>query len=158
MLELGFARMVHVLGVVLWIGGVAMVTTVILPSVRRLKSPQEQLALFEQIEGRFARQARIVTLLTGLTGFYLLHALDGWSRFALPSFWWVHAMVLIWVLFTLMLFVLEPLFLRRWFMEQAARQPARVMTWIHRMHWVLLMLSLLTIAGAVAGSHGWYWL
>ena len=157
MFEVALARALHVLGVVLWIGGVAMVTTVILPSVRRLKSPQEQIEFFERIEGRFALQARVTTLLTGLTGFYLLHALDGWSRFTMPSFWWLHAMVLIWVLFTLMLFVLEPLVLRPWFMAQAVRRPVAVFRWIHRLHWVLLSLSLVTVAGAVAGSHGWYW-
>ena len=32
------ARVLHVLGVVLWIGGVAMATTVLLPAARRLKS------------------------------------------------------------------------------------------------------------------------
>jgi uncharacterized membrane protein len=31
------ARALHVLGVVLWIGGVAFVTTVLLPAVRRIK-------------------------------------------------------------------------------------------------------------------------
>lgn len=32
--EFALARVLHVLGVVLWIGGVAMVTTVLLPAVR----------------------------------------------------------------------------------------------------------------------------
>jgi uncharacterized membrane protein len=31
----GIARALHVLAVVLWIGGVAMVTTVLLPALRR---------------------------------------------------------------------------------------------------------------------------
>ncbi len=31
------ARIIHVLAVVLWIGGVAMVTTVIIPSIKKLK-------------------------------------------------------------------------------------------------------------------------
>lgn len=157
MTELGLARVLHVLGVVIWIGGVAMVTTVILPTVRRFKSPDEQVAFFESIEHRFAGQARVTTLVTGLSGFYLLHALNAWSRFALPAFWWLHAMVLVWAIFTLMLFVLEPLVLRRWFLKHAAEHPSRVFSWIQRFHWVLLSLSLLTIAGAVAGSHGWHW-
>jgi hypothetical protein len=29
------------------------------------------------------------------------------------------------------------------------------MNWLH---WVMLVLSLVTIAGTVAGSHGWLWL
>lgn len=156
-MEMTLARVVHVLGVVLWIGGVAMVTTVILPAVRQMRAPREQLELFEQIEGRFAWQARATTLLTGLSGFYLLDALDAWARLASPAFWWVHAMVLVWALFTLMLFVFEPLVLRRWFAAQADRDPAKVLGRIQALHWLALLLSLLTIAGAVAGSHGARW-
>lgn len=46
MTELGLARVLHVLGVVLWIGGVAMVTTVIIPAVKHLAAPEDQVALF----------------------------------------------------------------------------------------------------------------
>jgi hypothetical protein len=35
------------------------------------------------------------------------------------------------------------------------RNPERTVTLIQRLHWFLLSISLLTIAGAVAGSHGW---
>lgn len=157
-MEIALARVLHVIGVVLWIGGVAMVTTVILPCVRRLRSPAEQLELFDRIEGRFAWQARATTLVTGLSGFYLLDTLDAWPRLASPSFWWVHAMLLVWGLFILMLFVLEPLVLRRWFAAHAAKDPAAVFRRIHALHWLLLTVSLLTVAGAVAGSHGWHWL
>jgi uncharacterized membrane protein len=34
----GVARALHVVGVVLWIGGVAMVTLVLIPAVRRMGS------------------------------------------------------------------------------------------------------------------------
>ena len=69
------ARVLHVLGVVIWIGGVAFVTTIVLPTVRRLPSAHEQIERFESIEGPFAPQARIATLVTGLSGFYMLHHL-----------------------------------------------------------------------------------
>ena len=69
------ARALHVLGVVLWIGGVAFVTAVLLPAVKRLRDPAEQIELFEEVETGFARQARLTTLLTGLSGFYLVHTL-----------------------------------------------------------------------------------
>ena len=57
------------LGVILWIGGVLFVTTVLIPSVRQMKDPAERVAFFEVVEGRFAWQARVTTLLTGLSGF-----------------------------------------------------------------------------------------
>ena len=36
------AKIFHILGVVFWIGGVAMVTTVILPAVKKFKSLEER--------------------------------------------------------------------------------------------------------------------
>lgn len=152
--DLALARALHVLGVVLWIGGVGFVTTVLLPAVRRLKSAEERLAVFEAIEGRFAWQARGTTLLVGASGFYLTASFDLWDRFRDAGSWWMHAMVLVWLIFTLMLFVAEPLFLHRWFREAAARQPERTYRRIERLHWFLLSISLATVLGAVAGSHG----
>ena len=149
------ARVLHILGVVLWIGGVAFVTMVLLPAVERVREPAERVAFFESVEAGFARQARVTTLLTGLSGFYLAHRLGAWDRFADAHYWWMHAMVLIWAVFTLMLFVLEPLWLHRWFRERAQRDPEGTFSIIARLHWVLLGLSLVTIAGAAAGSHGW---
>ena len=149
------ARILHVLGVVLWIGGVALVTTVLLPATRRMKAPEERVEFFESIERGFAWQARITTLVTGASGLYLVHALGLWQRFAHIEFWWMHAMVVVWVVFALMLFVLEPLVLHRWFERRARRDPERVFALIVRLHWILLGASLLTVAGAVAGSHGY---
>ena len=149
----GIARAVHVLAVVLWIGGVAMVTTVLLPALRKLPDG-DAFAVFERLEHRFAAQSRWTTLVVGASGFYLVQSLALWPRFAEPRYWWMHAMVLVWALFTLMLFVLEPLFLHRWLAARAradARGTLRAIAWAH---WLLLGLSLVTIAGAVAGSHG----
>jgi len=102
-------------------------------------------------------KAKITTLLTGLSGFYLLYVLDGWHRYAEIGYWWIHAMTLIWGIFTLVLFVLEPRFLHRWFRKQSEKEPVKTFALNHRFLAVLLALSLLTIAGAVAGSHGWFW-
>lgn len=153
--EFVFARVLHVLGVVLWIGGVAMVTSVLLPAVAQMKSAAERVEFFERIERRFATQARFTTLLVGLSGFYMVHLLNAWSRFAELRFWWMHAMVLVWLMFTLMLFVLEPLVLQRQLKQRAQRYPEKTFALIQRLHWALLSLSLIAVAGAVAGSHGW---
>jgi uncharacterized membrane protein len=152
------ARVLHVLAVVLWIGGVAMVTTVLLPAVASMKTPRERVDFFERVERRFAWQARGTTLVAGVSGFYMLHYLEAWDRFARLTFWWMHAMVIVWAIFTAMLFVLEPLVLHRYFLARAARDPVGTFALIRRMHWFLLSISLLAVAGAVAGSHGWFWI
>jgi uncharacterized membrane protein len=154
MTDVVFARVAHVLAVVLWIGGVAMVTTVLLPAIRRNYPVTQRFAAFHALEARFANQARITTLVAGATGFYMTWKLDAWDRFRSPGFWWMHAMVLTWAVFTAMLFVIEPSVLERLLARRAARAPEstyRRVEWLHR---VLLGLGLLTIAGAVAGSTG----
>lgn len=149
------ARVLHVLGVVLWIGGVGFVTTVLLPAVRRMKTAEERVAFFEAVESRFAWQARATTLLVGGSGLYLVHAWNLWARFRSPAYWWMHTMVLVWLLFTVMLFIAEPLFLHRRLLEAARAHPEQTFRRIERMHRVLLAISLVALAGAVAGSHGW---
>ena len=123
--EFAFARVLHVLGVVLWIGGVAMVTAVLFPAMAQMKSASDRTEFFGRIESRFAPQARLTTLLVGLSGFYVVHILDAWNRFTELRFWWMHAMVLVWLIFTLMLFVVEPLVLRRQVTKTWQRDPAR---------------------------------
>ncbi len=149
-------RVVHVLSIILWIGGVAMVTTVLLPALRRMDHDGNPIDLFERIEGAFGLQAKITTTLAGASGFLLLHLLHGWGRYLEPRFWWLHLMTLVWLLFTVVLFVLEPLVLHRWFHEQGALHPAETLARAHRLHVVLLALSLVAAAGAIAGSHGWF--
>ena len=148
------ARVLHVLGVVLWIGGVAFVTTVLLPALVRVDGSDARLEQFERLENRFAWQARATTLVTGLSGFYMLHWLHAWDRYQQAQFWWIHLMTLVWVLFSLVLFVLEPLFLHRWFRDLAQRDDARAFRLAQRMHRILLTLSLVAVAGGVAGAHG----
>lgn len=155
--EFAFARVLHVLGVVLWIGGVAMVTTVLIPAMAQMRSSSERMEFFSRIESRFAPQARLTTLLVGLSGFYMVHVLQAWTRFAELRYWWMHAMVLLWAIFTLMLFVVEPLVLRRQVKQTDRPDADENFKRMRRMHQVLLSLSLVTVAGAVAGSHGWMW-
>lgn len=152
--DIAFVRALHVVGVVLWIGGVSFVTTVLLPAVRRTKDPQERVSLFERIEGKFAWQARATTVLVGASGFYITEVWNLWGRFYSASFWWMHAMVLVWALFTVMLFIAEPLFLHRWFLRNAKEEPESTFRLIEKLHRVLLVVSILTVFGAVAGSHG----
>ena len=151
---LTFARVLHVVGVVLWIGGVAFVTTVVIPTLRRVPDGEERLRLFQAIEGRFSVQARVVTLVTGVAGFYMLQGLDAWGRYQDPSFWWIHLMTVVWIVFTLVLFVLEPLFLRDRFTTFAERDSDGAFRLLHRLHALLLTLSLIAIAGGVAGVRG----
>ena len=153
--DLALARALHVLGIVIWIGGVGMATTVAIPAARRGELGSDRLRSFQAFEHRFVWQARAAVVVVGATGFYMTARLDLWSRFHDLTFWWMHAMVCVWLVFTVMLFIGEPLILHRrlpmWFEKSADG----TFTWLHRAHIVLLALSLVTVFAAVAGSHGW---
>jgi uncharacterized membrane protein len=152
--DIALARAIHVVCIVIWIGGVAMVTTVILPMVRRFDIPERRLALLAAVAHRFVWQARIATLLVAASGFYMTERLHLWGRFRSAQFWWMHAMVLVWLIFTVILFIAEPLVMRgrsRPAPAIAAEVKLSRMQWLH---WVLLILSLITVLAAVAGSQG----
>jgi len=152
--DVTIARALHVLAVMHWIGGVAMVTLVILPALSRVDPTVRSLDLFEAVESRFGAQVRWSVTLAGLTGFWMTWRLDVWERFAEPGYWWMHAMVAVWVLFTVILFVAEPLFLHAWFRHRAVRDPDGTATLALRAHRVLLALAAVTLMGAVLGAHG----
>jgi len=154
MTDFGIARALHLVMVVLWIGGVGMVTTILLPGIRRSHPPRERFAAFQAIEARFASHSRWTSALAGVSGFYMLWRIDGWDRFLSASFWWMHAMFLTWLMFTAMLFVAEPLFLHRVLEHRAVRAPESTYRIVERLHWGLLALSLVTVAGAAAGVVG----
>ena len=151
--DLAVARALHVVGVVIWIGGVSMVTTIVLPA--RFASVDQHICVFEAVERRFAWIARTMTLLVGFSGLYMIWKLDLWERFFDHSYWWMHAMVCVWAVFTFVLFVAEPLFLHRRFAERVRIAPEATFRLAQRLHWILLLISLITIAGAVAGAHGY---
>jgi uncharacterized membrane protein len=66
--DLGVARAVHLLAIVHWIGGMAVVTTIVLPHARSFPDAHAALGAFEAFERRFAQQVRISILLAGISG------------------------------------------------------------------------------------------
>jgi uncharacterized membrane protein len=152
---MALALAIHVLAVVLWIGGVSFVTTILMPAIRRTRSPQERLSAFLKFEASFAWQARATMAAAGLSGLYMIWRGDLWARFGSVRFWWMHAMVCVWLIFAVMLFLLEPFVLHRQ-LEAAARteRAGPAFDRMERVHRLLLALALITVFGAAGGAHG----
>jgi uncharacterized membrane protein len=154
--ELTIARAIHILSIVIWMGGVAFVTIVLIPAIRYSSFKGDELDIFNIIENRFAHIARALVLLAGLSGFYMVHQLDAWSRFWEIRYFWMHAMVLIWFIFVLALFLIEPFFIK---------DHGRIVKDGHNfvnlrktqlVHSIILTLSLFTIFISVLGAHGFF--
>ncbi len=156
--EYTIARAIHIVSVIIWIGGVAMVALVLIPFFRKKTDGENPFALFNRIKRKFMAQARIVTLLAGGTGFYLINFQNGWSRYLSLDTWWTNTMTLVWALYSLMLYVVDPLIADKKMEELAAKNPTPeeylpVFGYIQRWHMLILGLSLISIlASATARS------
>jgi uncharacterized membrane protein len=152
--DFALARAIHILALVHWIGGLSAVTTIILPRARALPDAKDAVAAFEAFERRFAQQVRVSIFLVGLSGFYMIVKLDAWNQFGRVSFWWLDLMVAVWVLFALMVYILEPLLIHRLFHDFALRDKHRAFALATRLHAVALCVSAFAVAAGVLGAIG----
>ena len=157
MSDLTIARAIHILSVVIWMGGVTFVTLVLIPTLRRSSPQVDQLTIFNTIENRFASIARVMVLLAGISGFYMTYKLNAWGRFSQVQFFWMHAMVFVWLLFFLALFIIEPFILKN---HSRMVKDGHSITNLRKtqiVHSIILVLSLITIVVSVLGAHGFFY-
>lgn len=155
--DLTIARAIHILSIVIWMGGVAFVTMVLIPALRNPSLKTEQLSIFNVIENRFASIARIVVILAGLSGFYMVYQMNAWGRFLEAQYFWMHAMVLIWLMFVVALFVIEPFFIKNHGRMVKDGHNIENLNKTQLVHIALLVLSLMTIFISVLGAHGFFY-
>ena len=153
---LTLARAVHILSVVIWMGGVTFVTIVLIPVLRRSSFKGDQLATFNLIENRFAAIAKIMVILAGFSGIYMTYRLDAWDRFVHLNYFWMHAMVFVWLMFFLALFVIEPFFLKNHGRMVKGEGGIGNLRKTQIVHLIILTLSLITIAVSALGAHGFF--
>jgi len=148
------ARAIHILGLIHWIGGVAVVTTIVLPRARALPDAKQALEAFESFERQFASQVRVSILLVGLSGVYMLIKLNAWDMLQQAGFWWLHLMIAVWALFALMVYVLEPNLIHRRFHEYALRDKDQAFAVAIGLHLVALTIAVIAIVSGVLGAGG----
>jgi uncharacterized membrane protein len=151
-------HIIHVITVILWIGGLAFVTAIVLPMAIKTPDALQKVLLFQRVEHRFARLARAYNLITGATGLAML-IMMGWHRLlftraGIP----LTFMTLVWVFWFVMLFGLEPVVIRK-MLDQMARQGAQmdidaIFRRLNRMHWLMVLVSLAAAAAGVLTAHG----
>ena len=148
----------HVLAVIFWIGGLAFVTILIFPSLYKMPEALQKVLFFQRIEHRFAPLARLYSAVVGITGIIMV-VYTGWYRllFTKEGFF-LTLMFLIWVMWTVMLFGLEPLVIKK-MLDSMAKGEGKldidtVFKRMNVLHWVLLMLSMAAAASGVLFAHG----
>lgn len=141
------ALIIHVTSVVIWIGGVAFVTMITFPMIQRADNSLEQVMMFQGVEHRFSKIAKVLVILTGLTGLYLIYE-KGLS-------FGVWVMIILWTVYAALLFGLEKLIFKKLFSQQGGQQydTKRVFTMLQTFHWIVLLVSFFAIAAGIWTAH-----
>lgn len=151
--DIALMRALHVLAVIHWIGGLSFVTLVVLPLAGARASLEEAVSLFDIVERRFSAQVRLSVPIAGITGIWMTWRMELWDRFFDPAYWWLAAMAGLWLVFMVVLFVVEPLLHSR-VAARARPRPAAALRLVARLHCGLLVVAAVTAFGAVGGTHG----
>jgi uncharacterized membrane protein len=140
------ALTVHVVSVVIWIGGVAFVTLVTFPMILRMDKSLEMVMVFQGVEHRFGKIAKVMVILAGLSGFYLIY-IKGLS----PGVW---IMMILWAVYASLLFGLEKMIFKKLFSKPEKQADMKtVFNALQVFHWVVLGLSLFAVAAGIYEAH-----
>ncbi len=87
----------HVLAVIVWVGGMAFAHFFLRPAVAALPPPQ-RLPLMQDVLGRFFTAVLVAAPLTLVTGLWMIgrvarQVVQGGGSFAMPLSWWVMAVL-----------------------------------------------------------------
>ncbi len=144
---------IHVIGVVIWIGGVAFVTMIVFPMIMRMEGSIEKMIFFQGVEHRFASIAKISVGLVGVTGAWLLYLTGQWRILFTCAGIGPALMVIVWTMYVFVLRFEARLF-KLIFRKEAQRDTSKVFARLSAFHWVVLGLSLLAVAVGVWAGHG----
>lgn len=143
---------VHIIGVIIWIGGVAFVTTVIFPMMYHTEGSLEKALLFQRVEHRFAGMVRWLIVIVGATGFWLLSGRYGFGVLFQARGIGILIMLAAWTFYTGVLLSERKIF-GRIFADPEKIDMDRALKIINAMHWFLLTISFIAVAAGVWFGH-----
>jgi uncharacterized membrane protein len=143
----------HVIGVVIWIGGVAFVTMILLPLIHVMTDPMEKAMLFQRVEHRFSRIVKVVIILVGVTGLYNLHQKGLYIIMPTLQGFWLDLMIAVYLFYALLIFGLEKALFKRIFKDVKQLNADQIFFRMSVFHWAVLALSLLAVGAGVIGTY-----
>ncbi len=143
---------IHVISVIIWIGGVSFVTMVIFPMMYRTEGSLEKALLFQGVEHRFSGIVKWLIGLVGATGFWMLSAKYGIRILLVPRGIGIAIMLFAWALYTAIL-ISERRIFGRIFADPEKIDMNKALRLINVMHWFLLAISFSAVAAGVWFGH-----
>ena len=141
------ALIIHVLSIVVWIGGVAFVTMIVFPMIQRTDNSLEQVLMFQGTEHRFSKIAKVMVIVAGLSGFYLITVKGTGTG--------VWIMISVWAVYASLLFFLEKILFKKLFTKPSGEElnTKEIFFRLQVFHWVVLALSFTAVAAGIIAGH-----
>jgi uncharacterized membrane protein len=143
---------IHVICVIIWIGGVAFVTMVIFPMMYQAEGSLEKALMFQRVEHRFAGMVKWLIAVVGATGLYMLYAQYGFGLLLETRGIGILIMLFAWALYTTIILSERKIF-GRLFADPEKIDMDKALKMINVMHWFLLIISFTAVAGGVWFGH-----
>jgi uncharacterized membrane protein len=144
---------IHVVAVVIWIGGVAFVTVIVFPMLLRMEDTLEMVLMFHRLENRFAKHARAYVWITGITGFALLYLQGRFPGLVSTANVGILAMLVAWFFYVFVLTFEKKIF-GKIFGKPESIDAKKVFKALTVFHWVILGISLFAVGAGVWQGHG----
>ncbi len=144
---------IHVVTVLMWIGGVGFVTVVVFPMLLRMDDTLEMVLMFHRMENRFARHAKVYIWIAGISGFLMLWMQGGFAGLWSTDNLGILIMIGAWS-FYLFVLTFEKKIFARVFGKPEEMDGKRVFKFLTGFHWVVLSVSLLAVFLGVWQGHG----
>jgi len=144
---MGWLIYIHLLSIVIWIGGVAFVTAIILPVLGRMEDSMAKVSFFMGFEKRFQLLAKICVIVAGATGILMFQQRGAFASLTGEETFLIGYKFLVWLIFAVLLFGGEKRLMGTLVSQKTS--PEKAFKRLSIFHWVALILSLLAIMAGV---------
>ena len=147
---MSFMKLIHLLSIVVWIGGMFFAYVVLRPSAAEVLQPPERLKLWDKVFSKFFNWVWFAVFLVQVSGFYMMYLYGGFANLPL----YINLMLLLGLVMTMIyVYVFFKCYVPfNWYVGKQEWPAAGAMLGtIRKLVGLNLTIGLLTVAVAVIG-------
>lgn len=149
---LSLMKLIHLLSIVVWVGGMFFAYVVLRPSAAEILQPPERLRLWDKVFSLFFNWVWLAILLVLVSGFYMIYMLGGYANLS----FYINLMLLMGITMTLIfVYVFFKCYVQfnRFVSKQEWPNAAAMLGTIRKLVGLNLSIGLLTVAVAIIGRN-----